>query len=220
MRLEISNVSKTYQSKKGDVLAVDEISLSIESGQFAAVRGPSGCGKSTLLLMTGGLLAPDSGNIHIEGQDPYELSANARARFRAENIGFVFQQFHLIPYLNILDNVTAPAIALDGKDVQERARELIAKFGLEHRMHHVPAELSSGERQRTALARALLNEPKLLLADEPTGNLDRENAEAVLDHLKEFAASGGAVMLVTHDQLAVEAADVVHTIDTGKLVTA
>ncbi len=220
MRLEISNVTKTYHSSKGDVTAVDQISLNVEANQFAAVRGPSGCGKSTLLLIAGGLLAPDSGSIQIEGQNPYDLNANARAKFRAENIGFVFQQFHLIPYLNVLDNVLAPAIALKGKDTEQRAQQLLKKFGLEHRMHHVPAQLSSGERQRTALARALLNEPKLLLADEPTGNLDRENADAVLAHMKEFASAGGAVLLVTHDEHAVEAADVVHTIDTGKLVTA
>ena len=126
--------------------------------------------------------------------------------------------FNLVPYLNVLDNVSAPAIAVDGQDVKDRAQELIAKFGLEHRIHHVPAELSSGERQRTALARALLNEPKLLLADEPTGNLDRENAEAVLGYLREFAQQDGAVMLVTHDQHAVDAADVVHSIESGQLV--
>ncbi len=220
MRLEISNVTKTYHSSKGDVTAVDQISLNVEANQFAAVRGPSGCGKSTLLLMAGGLLAPDSGSIQIEGQNLYNLNANARARFRAENIGFVFQQFHLIPYLNVLDNVLAPSLALKEAQTRERAEQLLKKFGLEHRMHHVPAQLSSGERQRTALARALLNEPKLLLADEPTGNLDRENADVVLAHMKDFATAGGAVLLVSHDEHAVEAAGIVHTIDHGKLVNA
>ncbi len=219
MRLEISNVSKTYYSSKGDVTAVDQISLNVEANQFAAVRGPSGCGKSTLLLMAGGLLAPDSGSIQIEGQNPYDLNANARARFRAENIGFVFQQFHLIPYLNVLDNVLAPSLALKEEQTRERAEQLLKKFGLEHRVHHVPAQLSSGERQRTALARALLNEPKLLLADEPTGNLDRENADVVLAHMKDFATAGGAVLLVTHDEHAVEAAEIVHSIDAGRLVS-
>ncbi len=220
MRLEISNVTKTYHSNKADVTAVDQISLNVEANQFAAVRGPSGCGKSTLLLIAGGLLVPDSGQIQIEGENLYALNANARAKFRAENIGFVFQQFHLIPYLNVLDNVLAPAVALKTKDVRERAEELLENFGLKHRMHHVPAQLSSGERQRTALARALLNQPKLLLADEPTGNLDRENAEAVLTHMKEFAKAGGAVLLVTHDEHAVNAADVVHSIESGRLVSA
>ncbi len=220
MRLEISNVTKTYHSSKGDVTAVDQISLNVEANQFAAVRGPSGCGKSTLLLMAGGLLAPDSGSIQIEGQNLYNLNANARARFRAENIGFVFQQFHLIPYLNVLDNVLAPSLALKEAQTRERAEQLLKKFGLEHRMHHVPAQLSSGERQRAALARALLNEPKLLLADEPTGNLDRENADVVLAHMKDFATAGGAVLLVSHDEHAVEAAEIVHSIDHGKLVNA
>ena len=130
------------------------------------------------------------------------MSSDARSNFRAANIGFVFQQFHLVPYLSVLENVLAPAIATRGtpNDVAfNRARSLVVQFGLEHRIDHVPGELSSGERQRTALARALLNSPKLLLADEPTGNLDEENAELVLNHLAEFAAGGGAVLLVTHD---------------------
>lgn len=220
MNLELSNLSKTYRSKKGDVCAVNQISLTVGAGEFACVQGRSGCGKTTLLLMSGGLLAPDTGTVQVGGQNIYEMDNNARARFRAENIGFVFQQFHLVPYLSLFENVCSPAIALKSDNYENRARELIAQFGLEQRMHHVPAALSSGEQQRASLARALLNKPDLLLADEPTGNLDSENAEAVLNHLKEFASAGGAVLLVTHDQRAVEAADSVHTIDSGQLIPA
>jgi ABC-type lipoprotein export system ATPase subunit len=135
------------------------------------------------------------------------MSADQRAGFRAQHLGFVFQQFHLVPFLSVLDNVLAPALAAAVPDARERAEELVAHFGLQSRRQHVPAELSTGERQRTALARALLNRPKLLLADEPTGNLDRENAGIVLEHLVRFSRAGGAVLLVSHDDHAVKHAD-------------
>lgn len=217
MLVELQDAKKTYQGGSGPVLAVDGLSLSLDAGEFVAVQGPSGCGKSTLLLLAGGLLAPDSGVIQVADRNPYALTADARSKFRAENIGFVFQQFHLVPYLSVLDNVLAPSIATGSTGSEQRARELIDRFGLSHRLEHTPGELSSGERQRTALARALLNEPKVLLADEPTGNLDSENAAEVLKHLREFAASGGAVLLVTHDPQAAAVADrVVHLCD-GKI---
>jgi putative ABC transport system ATP-binding protein len=205
--LELSGVHKTYKARSSDVKAVDGVSLKLDGGEFQAVCGPSGCGKSTLLLIAGGLLAPDAGTVNIAGESPYTMTADTRSRFRASNIGFVFQQFHLIPYLTVLDNVLAPSIATGLENATDRARELIKRFGIDHRERHVPGELSSGERQRAALARALLNSPKLLLADEPTGNLDAGNASLVLDHLREFASAGGAVLLVTHDSQAAERAD-------------
>ena len=217
MLVDIQDARKTYQGASGQVLAVDGVSLSVDGGEFVAVQGPSGCGKSTMLLLAGGLLTPESGSVQIGGEDPYVLTADARSKFRADNIGFVFQQFHLVPYLSVLDNVLAPSIATGSKDAEQRARELLDRFGLSHRLEHTPGELSSGERQRTALARALLNEPKVLLADEPTGNLDTENATEVLKHLREFAASGGAVLLVTHDAQAAAAADRVIHLRDGKL---
>jgi len=165
--LQLNQVSKTYSSKASSVQALNAVSLELMPGEFVAVRGASGSGKSTLLLTAGGLLQPDSGDVLINGQNPYELSADERARFNRE--------------------------------------------------HHVPSQLSSGERQRTALARALLNEPSLLLADEPTGNLDQENAEAVLRHLKEFAESGGAVLLVTHDDRATPYAQRVIELQQGRV---
>jgi len=199
--LELNNLTKVYSDS---VRAVDRVTLSVEPGEFVAVRGPSGCGKTTLLLAAGGLLAPDEGEVRIAGEDPYRLSPEQRARFRAERIGFVFQQFHLVPYLNVLDNVLVPSLATTSTARRQRAEELVTRFGLGDRLHHVPAQLSTGERQRTALARALLNEPKLVLADEPTGNLDADNARAVLGALAEFARGSGAVLLVTHDPLAAE----------------
>ena len=220
--LDLQNICKTYRGRSGEVCAVDNISLSLDAGDFVAVRGPSGCGKSTLLLMAGGLLAPDAGSVIVAGEEPYRLSSDARSHFRATQIGFVFQQFHLVPYLSVLENVLAPSIArknLSSGEALSRARHLIAHFGLEHRIDHVPGELSSGERQRTALARALLNQPKLLLADEPTGNLDSENAELVLTHLTEFAADGGAVLLVTHAPQAATRAIRTIFLKDGRLVT-
>jgi putative ABC transport system ATP-binding protein len=200
--LSLRQVRKTYQGPKGPVVALADFSLEIGAGEFVAVRGPSGSGKTTLLLVAGGLLHPDSGQAVLDGQDIYRMSREARARLRAQAIGFVFQQFHLVPYLSVLDNVLTPALAQPRPDARARAMELIERFGLAPRMHHVPAELSTGERQRTALARALLNRPRLLLADEPTGNLDDANGDIVLNAFAEFAKAGGAVLLVTHDQRA------------------
>ncbi len=209
MLLKMTDVSKSYKGPEEIVSAVQAVSLQVDPGQFVAVRGPSGCGKSTLLLMAGGLLRPDRGEILALGQDPYALSPDARARFRARNIGFVFQQFHLVPYLSVIDNILAPTLATNDSaaETRQRAEDLAERFGLAPRRHHLPGELSSGERQRTALARALLNQPKLILADEPTGNLDRDNAEILLNYLADFTRSGGGVLLVTHDPAAAERAD-------------
>lgn len=219
MHLKLENISKTYRSGRLSVKAVDDVSVSVEPGEFVAVQGPSGCGKSTLLLVAGGLLKPDSGNVVCNEQNLYLLNANQRASFRSEHIGFVFQQFHLIPYLSVLDNVLAPAITGANKDAtRARADELTQELGLTDRRQHMPNELSSGEHQRTALARALFNRPALLLADEPTGNLDSENSQIALDHMKRFATNGGSVLMVTHDPQAVAAADRVVNIRDGVVV--
>jgi ABC-type lipoprotein export system ATPase subunit len=205
--LEIQALSKTYPGPAGPVRALASLSLAVGNGEFVAVQGPSGCGKTTLLLAAGGLLRPDEGTVLVDGCDLYSLSPEARAGFRATHIGFVFQQFHLVPYLSVLDNVLCPSLAASVPDARSRALELIEHFGLGHRLHHVPGELSTGERQRTALARALLARPGLVLADEPTGNLDADSGQVVLRHLQDFARSGGAVLLVTHDSRAAEHTD-------------
>jgi ABC-type lipoprotein export system ATPase subunit len=196
--LQLINASKSFQGAARIVRALDDVSLSVKEGEFVTVHGPSGCGKTTLLLVAGGLRQPSAGRVLLDDENPYSLSPEARARFRAGKVGFVFQQFHLVPYLSVLDNVLAPALARPQPAAAARARELIEHFKLEDRAGHVPAELSTGERQRTALARAMLNCPRLLLADEPTGNLDDGNAEIVLKFLADFADDGGAVLLVTH----------------------
>jgi putative ABC transport system ATP-binding protein len=205
--IRIEKVTLTYTKGEHVVKALDEISISVSKGEFVVVKGSSGCGITTLLLTAGGLLHPQEGTIRINGQDINELSPEDMANFRAANIGFVFQQYHLIPYLSILENVSVPSLAHHSNDAENQALELINDLGLKERMHHTPAELSAGEKQRTALARALLYNPPIILADEITGNLDHENASIVLNKLKQFTKSGGTVLLVTHDEKAFSYAD-------------
>jgi putative ABC transport system ATP-binding protein len=205
--LEVKNLSKVFRGPNGLLNAVDDVSLQVKEGEFLAVQGPSGSGKTTLLLSIGGLQTPDKGNVQIEDKNLYRMGPNARAKLRAANIGFVFQQFYLIPYLNVMDNILAPSVALPHLEAGKHAGELIEKFKLTERSSHKPSQLSTGERQRTAMARALLNNPKLLLADEPTGNLDKENAEIILKFLSEFAKSGKMVLMVTHSEEAAAYAD-------------
>lgn len=215
--LHLESISKRYRTGIHSVQALTDVSLNVEQGEFVALRGPSGSGKSTLLLIAGTLLAPDEGTVRLKGETPYEMDGNARSRFRAATIGFVFQQFHLVPYLSILENVLVPTVSLPADTATEHARELIGRFGLLDRINHLPSELSTGERQRVALARAVINSPEILLADEPTGNLDAANAEIVLEYLAEFAAGGGSVLLVSHDEHAIGYAQRVLAIQNGRL---
>ncbi|MFT4637514.1 MAG: putative ABC transport system ATP-binding protein [Verrucomicrobiales bacterium] len=216
--IQLGHIKHRYPSPQGEeVSAVDDVSLSIDAGKFVALRGPSGCGKSTLMLIAGGLLRPSSGEVTVAGMAPYKVSLDERASFRASSIGFVFQQFHLVPYLNVLDNVMAASLAT-GRKNRQRAMELIQEFGLEPRQHHTPGALSTGERQRTAMARALYNDPEVLLADEPTGNLDPENADIILKRLLAFADNGGAVLMVSHDDHATSFAHDIVRMSEGKLI--
>ena len=215
--ITFENVSKIYPSAKGEVRALDEVSLRIDVGEFVAVCGPSGCGKSTLLSLTGGLAIPTSGQVTAFGHAMSGLNSAQRAEFRAENVGYVFQMFHLLPYLTVLDNVLVAAQDQPSELSRSEAQSLLEKFDLADRLTHRPAELSAGERQRVAMARALLNRPKLLLADEPTGNLDPKNAAGVLDLLNQFHDEGGTVVLVTHDENAAKRATRVIALEKGKL---
>jgi putative ABC transport system ATP-binding protein len=210
--LRLERVTRTYARDGRRVTALAPLDLTARAGQFVAVAGPSGSGKTTCLLIAGGLLRPDSGRVLVGGHDLSVMTHNQLAAFRAENIGFVFQQYHLIPYLTVLENILAPEAAQGRTSGQARGRALAAQFGLEHRLDHTPGELSSGEKQRTALARALLFQPKLLLADEITGNLDHANAQIVLGYLKEYVKTGGSVLLVTHDREIAKQADVIESL--------
>lgn len=214
--LEISQVTKAYRTARGEVPVLSSVSLTLAAGEVVAVKGPSGCGKTTLLLMAGGLLRPDAGLVQFEGRSLYLLPDEERARVRSVSFGFVYQQFHLLPYLSVMENILVPTL-VTRRECRAKARELIEALKLEHRVHHKPSQLSIGERQRTALARALVSSPAVLLADEPTGNLDDENAAIVLDRMADFARRGGAVLVVTHDAaIAARAARTV-TIEAGTL---
>lgn len=221
MLLAIHELSKSYEVDGRTVCALNSVSLELPPGRFVALKGRSGCGKSTLLLSAGGLLRPNAGTVRWGSIDIYGLSSEERAALRAREVGFVFQQFHLVPYLSVLENVLAATLGLSTAATPAtaaRARELIDRFGLGDRATHRPSQLSVGERQRTALARALLNHPQVILADEPTGNLDSQSAAVVLDELASFARAGGAVLLVTHEAEAAARADECLHMEAGRLV--
>ena len=212
--LELNSVTKNFE----DVKAVDGISLKAEAGDFITIEGASGCGKSILLMLVGSLLQCDTGTITINDKEISAMNISERTDFRADNIGFIFQQFHLMPYLNIKENILTAN--LSGQPVpEERADELLKKFGLEHRTSHLPAELSVGEQQRVAAARAFLKKPKLILADEPTGALDPENTKIILDTLKEYAEEGNCVIMVSHDPEAIKAGNKRIKINNGKIIS-
>jgi len=215
--VQLENVSKVYQGPGGPVRALDGVSLRIAAGEFVAIQGASGSGKSTLLLAIGGMARPTQGRAIVAGSDLYELSPQERARFRAAKLGFVFQMFHLLPYLSVVENVLIPTLAKAAEGARERARELIERFGLSHRLGHRPSELSIGERQRVAMARALLNRPAILLADEPTGNLDPDNARQIMGYLAEVHRQGTTVVVVTHEELAAQFAQRTVRIIQGKI---
>lgn len=218
MLIEFDHVSKIFATRRGEVRALGELSLTIDAGQYVAIRGPSGCGKSTLLSLVGGLALPTTGRVVVGGLEMSRASSSERARYRASHMGFVFQVFHLLPFLTVLDNVLLAAARPGQADTMAHAESLVERFGLRPRSHHRPAQLSIGERQRVAMARALLNRPQILLADEPTGNLDPDNATIVMDQIDQFHQQGGTVLLVTHEQLAATRAQTTIYLNQGQLV--
>jgi len=217
--IHLENVSKVYHTRDGEVRALDDVKLSVKPGEFVVVRGPSGSGKSSLLLTIGGLVRPTTGKVTLEGKDLYAMSRCERARFRSEKIGFVFQMFHLLPYLDALQNVLVAAAPGVTRGARKNAIGLLERLHMSNRLHHRPAELSTGERQRVAIARALLNRPSVILADEPTGNLDPENAGQALGYLAEFHKGGGTVVLVTHEKAADDLAQRLVQLDAGRTVS-
>ncbi len=200
--LRLVSVNKQYSVGGTLVKALDDVNLSIEAGEFAAVIGPSGSGKSTLMHLLGFLDRPTSGDIHFDGEEVARIGSNRRAMIRSEKIGFVFQSFNLLPRLTVLQNVLLPtSYARHGiPDADARAWKALDSVGMHERAHHRPNQLSGGQRQRVAIARALINEPRLILADEPTGNLDSRTAETILELFGELHRQGRTIILVTHDQ--------------------
>jgi putative ABC transport system ATP-binding protein len=218
--LTMENVSKTYSLRGQPVVGLDRATIEIASGDFVSLVGPSGSGKSTLLLMLGGMLSPSQGRVMLDGQSLYERSANERARLRQKYVGFVFQTFNLVPYLTALENVQIPLylgnVPID--EQRERAIAVLKRVGLADRVDHKPAELSVGQQQRVALARMLANDPAVILADEPTGNLDPETATQVIDYFEEFNAEGRTIVMVTHDPRAASRAKRMVRLTEGRLV--
>jgi putative ABC transport system ATP-binding protein len=206
--LRLETVSKTYCKRGSSVVALHPTTLEIGQGDYVAVVGPSGSGKSTLLSILGGMLAPTIGKVWLDGRSVYELSLQARTALRRQKIGFVFQTFNLVSYLTALENVQTPLYlaGLTPKEQKRRATVLLERVGLGDRVGHKPSELSVGQQQRVALARTLANDPALILADEPTGNLDPDTREQVLGLFEEFHQEGRTIMLVTHDPLVAERA--------------
>ena len=204
---------KDLHKEFGSVHALDGVSMTVEAGEWIAIMGPSGSGKTTLINILGGLDTPTSGKAIVDGTDVARLDENGLSRFRAEKIGFVFQQFHLVPYLSALENVMLAQYFHSTTDESE-ARAALERVGLADRIDHLPSQLSGGEQQRVAVARALINQPKLILADEPTGNLDQANEEIVLHLLRNLHAEGHTILMVTHaysiGQLADRRIDLAH----------
>src|SRR4051812_19093181 len=208
--IRLKNVVKAYPAKAeangGVIRALDNISLEVAPGEWLAMMGPSGSGKSTMVNLIGCLDRPTSGEIQLDGENVAGIAASGLNRVRAEKIGFIFQQFHLVPYLTALENVMLAQYFHSMTDQQE-ALEALARVGLKDRAHHLPAQLSGGEQQRVCIARALINDPKIVLADEPTGNLDAQNEEIVLRLLRELHQQGRTIVMVTHDPVVARLAD-------------
>jgi putative ABC transport system ATP-binding protein len=199
--IALQSVTKQFQHRGKPVTALDNVSLEITKGDFVAIIGPSGSGKSTFLHLVGGMLSPTAGKVRIDADSLYDLTSDQRSALRKTRIGFVFQTFNLVPYLTALENVQVPLVlaGLADDEQKRRAETLLGRVGLSDRLDHKPSELSVGQQQRVALARMLANDPALILADEPTGNLDPEASASIMDFLGELNGEGRTIVMVTHD---------------------
>lgn len=217
--IRLENVTKLYSRRGETVTAFQCEEMRIATGEYVAIVGPSGSGKSTLLSLLGGMLSPTTGKIWLGEKSIYDLSAANRSALRSEMMGFVFQTFNLVPYLTVLQNVQVPLCLLNrpADEQHTRAAELLRRFGLGDRLQHRPSELSIGQQQRVALSRTLVNDPQLVLADEPTGNLDPQSRETVLDAFDAAHREGRTIVMVTHDPVAASRATRVLTLRDGRL---
>lgn len=218
--IELVDARKIYRMGDEDVNALDGVSVKIHRGEFIAILGPSGSGKSTMMNMLGFMDTLTSGKMFFEGKDVTGIGASKRAWYRANRIGFIFQAFNLLPRLTVLENVMLPLTytRVARKEAEQRAREALSRVALDHRIKHIPSQLSGGERQRVATARALVNNPGVVLADEPTGNLDSKNVARTLDLLRSLRDSGLPVVMVTHDLEVAKAASRVVSMRDGKIL--
>ncbi|NDW13760.1 ABC transporter ATP-binding protein [Bacteroides sp. 214] len=214
--IQLQGITKIYRTEEVETIALENVNLEVQQGNFLSVMGPSGCGKSTMLNIAGLLDAPTEGNVVIAGTDTSSMKDGAMAEFRNKTLGFIFQSFHLINSLNVLDNVEMPLLYRKGSEKQRRelAREVLEKVGLSHRMKHFPSQLSGGQCQRVAIARAIVGSPKIILADEPTGNLDSKMGREIMDVLHKLNEEGTTIIMVTHDEkLARETKQIVRFFD-------
>lgn len=216
--ITLKGISKTYRTKEIETIALDNINLDVRRGEFMSIMGPSGCGKSTLLNIVGLLDTPDSGELLINGKEMVGVADKTLSAFRNSQIGFVFQSFHLIPSLNVADNVALPLIYREGGSISERKRRVDAvldRLGLSHRKRHFPAQLSGGQCQRVAIARAIIGDPEIILADEPTGNLDSKTGTEVMELLHSLNREDGrTILMVTHNEEQARQTDrIVHFLD-------
>ncbi len=218
--LKVENLTKKYGKKDTEVVALDNVSFSVNKGEFVAIVGASGSGKSTLLHLIGGVDKPTSGKVYIDGTDIYSLNNDKLAIFRRRQVGLIYQFYNLIPILNVKENITLPC-DLDGQKVDEsRLKELLYILGLENRVNHLPNELSGGQQQRVSIGRAMINNPSIVLADEPTGNLDSKASREIIDLLKVSNQKYNQTLIViTHDENIALEADRIITIQDGKLIS-
>lgn len=201
--INLEGITKIYRTEEVETIALENVNLEVEQGEFLSVMGPSGCGKSTMLNIVGLLDLPTEGKVYINDIDTTGMKDNRMASFRNETLGFVFQSFHLINSLNVIDNVEMPLLYRKSteKERKELAKEMLEKVGLAHRMRHYPTQLSGGQCQRVAIARAIVGKPKIILADEPTGNLDSKMGREIMDILHKLNAEGTTIVMVTHDEI-------------------
>jgi putative ABC transport system ATP-binding protein len=217
----MNSICKSYRNIGFETQVLKDITLHINEGDYVSIIGPSGAGKSTLMAIAGCLSQPTSGEYILDGEEVGKLSDRKLSRVRNEKIGFVFQAFHLLPGVTALDNVILPLVysRTPPSDVKERAREVLAKVGLEHRLHHTPGQLSGGEQQRVTIARSLINNPPILLADEPTGNLDSKNGIETMKTFDKLVKEGKTIILITHDSEVAEHADRIISIRDGEIAS-
>ena len=216
--LRVEHLSKIYGKGENEVRALDDVSFSVEKGQFVAIIGPSGSGKSTLLHILGGVDRPTSGKVFLEGQDVFAQNEDQLAIFRRRQVGLIYQFYNLIPVLNVTENITLPVL-MDGRKVnQERLNDLLTTLALKGREKHLPNQLSGGQQQRVSIGRALMNSPAVVLADEPTGNLDSKNSQEIVELLKlSNKQYGQTLIVITHDESIALQADRIITIEDGKI---
>ena len=218
--LKLENLSKIFQTDEVETTALNEVNIDIEQGEFVAVMGPSGCGKSTLLNIVGMLDSPSAGNYHFRGENISDYNESQRANVRKKNLGFIFQSFNLIDELTVQENVDLALLyqGISAKERKQRVAEVLSKVNIAHRAKHFPQQLSGGQQQRVAVARALVNKPNLILADEPTGNLDSKHGEEVMDMITSLNREGATIMMVTHSHSHADYANRIINLFDGRVV--